>query len=200
MQIKLKAPSKPPVKPKNKNKRAREYLTQNEIEKLRKAARKSGRHGHRDDTLILLMFRHALRVGELTTLRWEQLDLKKGIMHVYRLKNGLPSTHPLSSLELNALKQLRKSQLDNALYVFMSERGTLLSTRTVHDIIARAGEKAGFAFSIHPHMLRHSTGFYLANHGYDTKTIQNYLGHANIMHTAKYTEFLPNQFKNFWKD
>lgn len=173
--------AKPPIKPKNKDRRAREHLTQEEVERLRKAARKHGRNGHRDDTLILLMFRHALRVGELNALRWEQIDLKKGLLHVYRLKNGIPSTHPLRGIELRALRELRK-QDEFAPYVFITHRGTPLAPRTVHEIIARAGVNAGFTFTIHPHMLRHSTGFYLANNGHDMRSIQTYLGHANIMH------------------
>jgi len=191
----------PPLKPKNKDVRAREYLTEQEVEKLRKAARKYSRYGHRDDTLILLMFRHAFRVSEVVALRWDQVDLKKGLLHVSRIKNGLASTHPLRRLELRALKQLKRELRDeDAPYVFMSQRGTPLTTRTVHAIIAEAAEHADFAFSIHPHMLRHSAGFYLANHGHDTRAIQAYLGHANIMHTVKYTELAPNRFKDFWKD
>jgi integrase len=54
-----------------------------------------GRHVHRDSTLILLAYRHGLRVSELVALRWEQLDLKQGLLHVTRLKNGIASTHPL---------------------------------------------------------------------------------------------------------
>lgn len=190
----------PPIKPKNKDQRAREYLTQSEIEKLRRAARKHARHGHRDDTLILLMFRHAFRVSEAVVLRWDQIDLKKGLLHVNRIKNGIASTHPLRGVELRALRQLQRKYDNNATYVFMSQKGAPLATRTVHEIVARAGENAGFKFTIHPHMLRHSTGFYLANNGHDTRAIQGYLGHANIMHTVKYTELAPNRFKDFWKD
>src|SRR5438477_9174735 len=79
----------PPKKPKNLDCRTREYLTQSEIDNLRKEAKCQGRHGHRDGTLILLMFRHGLRVGEIITLRWDQVDLKQGLLHVRRLKNGI---------------------------------------------------------------------------------------------------------------
>jgi len=98
----------PPRKPKNAKQRPREYLTEEEIEKLRHAARHIGRHGHRDDTLILMAFRHGLRVGELITLRWAQVDSKKGWLHVKRLKHGLPSTHPLRGVELRALRKLKR--------------------------------------------------------------------------------------------
>jgi len=64
----------PPKRKKNGDYRSREYLSENEIERLRKSARKKGRHSHRDDTLILIMFRHGLRVSELIALRWDQVD------------------------------------------------------------------------------------------------------------------------------
>lgn len=189
----------PPKKLKNIERRTREYLTYSEIDQLRKAARNNGRHGNRDDTLILLMFRHGLRVGEIITLRWEQIDLRQGLLHVTRLKNGIASTHPLRGIELRALRQLQRSYPDS-IYVFTSERKAPLTDRSVRHIIARAGEAALFTFTIHPHMLRHSTGFYLANQGQDTRAIQSYLGHANIKNTVIYTELSPNRFKNFWDD
>lgn len=189
-----------PNKPKNKDRRAREYLTAQEVEKLRKGAQKSHTNAHRNDTIILLMFRHALRVGEMVSLRWDQVDLKKGLLHVNRMKNGVSSTHPLRSVELRALRKLQKDNETKSPYVFITNRGTPITTRTIHYIVARAGEEAGFDFSIHPHMLRHSTGFYLANNGHDTRAIQSYFGHVSINHTVRYTELSPTRFKDFWKD
>lgn len=190
---------KPPKKPKNLDCRTREYLTHLEIDQLRKAARIQSRHGHRDDTLILLMFRHGLRVGEIATLRWEQIDLRQALLHVQRLKNGVASTHPLRGIELRALRQLQRDYPDSV-YVFVSERKTPLADRSIRHIIARSGIQASFDFTIHPHMLRHSTGFYLANQGNDTRAIQSYLGHSNIKNTVRYTELAPNRFNKFWSD
>ncbi len=190
---------KPPLRKCNNELRTREYLTTPEIYEIRKAARSIGRYGHRDDTLILLMFRHALRVSEVITLRWEQVDLKQGLLHVRRLKNGLPSTHPLRSIELRALRQLKRDYPASP-YVFISERNAPLTARTVRYIVARAGQNAQFDFTIHPHMLRHSTGFYLANRGEDTRAIQSYMGHANIKNTTIYTELSPHRFNKFWSD
>jgi integrase len=82
----------PPRRTKNLDRRTREYLTPAEVEKLLQASSKVGRHGARDRTLILLAYRHGLRVSELVTMRWEQIDLKAGLVHVARLKNGLAST------------------------------------------------------------------------------------------------------------
>ena len=85
-----------PRKPSNQAVRSREYLTEAEVGKLMKAARNTGRHGHRDATLILIAYRHALRVAELVALRWEQIDLSQGLLHVVRRKNGVDCSHPLT--------------------------------------------------------------------------------------------------------
>ena len=82
--------------------------------------------------------------------------------------------------------------------VFVTERKAPLSARTVRHIIRRAGMQAEFKFTIHPHMLRHSTGFYLASKGHDTRAIQSYLGHANINNTVIYTQLSPQRFNDFW--
>jgi site-specific recombinase XerD len=190
--------SLPPRKPENLSRRTREYLTDSEVEDLRKAASKTGRHSLRDATLILLMFRHALRVSEAISLRWEQVDFRKGLLHVTRAKNGTPSTHPLRGVELRALRQLKRQSPESPC-VFVSERQSPLTSRTVHHIIARTGGRAGLSFPVHPHMLRHGTGFYLANHGHDTRAIQGYMGHANIKNTVIYTELSPGRFRDFWK-
>jgi type 1 fimbriae regulatory protein FimE len=84
--------------------------------------------------------------------------------------------------------------------VFTSERGGPMTRVNVHHVVAAAGKAAGLEFPVHAHMLRHATGFYLANAGQDTRAIQLYLGHKNIQHTVRYTELSPQRFKDFWKD
>lgn len=190
-----------PVKPKNKEIRPREYLTSAEIEKLLSAAKRAGRYGHRDYTLILVMYRHGLRVSEAAALTWDQVDLDAGYMHVTRAKNGTDSTHPISGVEMRALRRLRReTRIDDPRFVFLSERGAPLTTSAVRKIIARAGRLAQFPWPIHPHMLRHSCGYHLAMRGIDTRAIQQYLGHKNIQNTVIYTELSPNRFKDFWTD
>ena len=188
-----------PKRPKNKDVRTREYLTEQEVDLLIGAAKKTGRHGHRDATLILLTYRHGLRVSELVSLRWEQIDLKQGLLHVNRVKNGAPSTHPLRGPEIRALRRLQREYPDTP-YVFVTEGNGPLTTSTVRKLVARAGQKADIAFPIHPHMLRHACGFKLANDGQDTHAVQHYLGHKNIQHTVRYTELSSERFNEFWKD
>jgi site-specific recombinase XerD len=189
----------PPTKPHNVTRRSREYLTAEEVDGLIRAARRQGRYGQRNATLILLMYRHGLRVAEVVRLEWDMLDLKAALLHVRRVKHGLAALHPLRGPELRALRQLQHTYPEMA-YVFVSERGAPLTARTVYHIIAEAGRAAGFSFPVHPHMLRHACGFYLANKGVDTRALQQYLGHRNIQHTVRYTELTPHRFQNFWED
>lgn len=191
--------SAPPRKPRNAEVRTREYLTAKEVERLMAAARKVGRHGHRDRTLILVMYRHGLRVSEAVRLRWDQVDLDAGFIHVNRLKNGTASTHPLGGSEIRALRKLKRDYPATQ-YVFVTERKGPMSDSAVRKMIARAGRKAEIGFPVHSHMLRHACGFKLANDGHDTRAIQHYLGHKNIQHTVRYTELAPERFREFWDD
>jgi integrase len=174
----------------NANYRTREYLTEREVERLMKAAG-NNRQGHRDVTMILLAFRHGPRASEVCSLRWEQVDLAHGRLHVSRRKSGLASVHPLTGTELRALRRLPREQ----------ERGRYpISAVGFRRMMGRLGKAAKMPFPIHPHMLRHACGFKLANDGQDTRALQHYLGHKNIQHTVRYTELSPERFKNFWRD
>jgi type 1 fimbriae regulatory protein FimE len=189
----------PPKRRRNREQRTRKYLTEKEVHSLMDAARGSSRHGHRNTTLILLAYRHGLRVSELVALRWDQIDFSQGLLHVTRAKNGTPSAHPIRGPELRALRRLRRDYPESV-YVFLTERRGPLTTDNVRKILARAGEVAGIGFPVHPHMLRHACGFKLANDGHDTRAIQHYMGHRNIQHTVRYTDLAPGRFKDFWRD
>jgi type 1 fimbriae regulatory protein FimB/type 1 fimbriae regulatory protein FimE len=178
--------------------RQREHLTEQEVEKLIDAA-KDNRWGHRDSTMVLLAFRHGLRVSELVDLRWEQVDLENGILHVRRVKQGTPATHPLTGRELRALRKLQR-EAGVSPFLFVSERGTPFTNRGFQAMVERAAQAAGFDMKIHPHMLRHACGYKLANEGVDTRTIQGYLGHKSIQHTVRYTELSPTRFKSLFRD
>lgn len=178
--------------------RPREYLTEREIEKLMDEAR-SNRWGHRDATAILLAYRHGLRASELVALRWDDIDFQTGKLHVRRAKGGIASVHPLGGKELRALRKLQR-ETSKGVYIFVSERLAPLSVAGYQRMVARAGDAAGFPFLVHSHMLRHSTGYKLANDGQDTRAIQHYLGHRSIASTVRYTALAPDRFKNFFRD
>ena len=166
----------PPPKIPNREKRSREYLTQDEVKQMIDSAKTAGRHGSRDALIILICSRHGLSVSELIDLRWEQFDLDNGLFHVNRLKNGTPSVHSLEGDEIRALRKLRR-EYENSAFVFSSERRGPLSVNAIHKIVVRAGQIAAIELSVHPHMLRHGKGYQLAAKGVDTRAIQAYLGH-----------------------
>jgi integrase len=182
----------------NKDLRTREYLTPAEVEKLLDVT-KGNRHGHRDSTMVLLTYRHGLRAAEVVDLRWSQVDFDNARLHVRRVKNGVPSVHPLKGDEMRSLRRLKK-ETSNTEYLFVSERGSPFAMAGFAKMVERAGVEAGFEFGVHPHMLRHACGYKLANDGHDTRSLQHYLGHRNIQHTVRYSEMSPTRFKNFWRD
>ncbi|WP_405243677.1 tyrosine-type recombinase/integrase [Lentisalinibacter salinarum] len=177
--------------------RTREHLTHAEAEALIAAAGKTGRNRLRDRTLCLMLYRHGLRISEAVQLQWSQIDMANASMHVKRLKNGQSAGHPLQKDTLEALKALRPGT-EVAKYVFTTERGTPLDRINAGRIVRRAGKVAGLPFRAHPHMLRHATGYYLANEGHDLRLIQDFLGHRNIQHTVLYTRLAPGRFDGLW--
>jgi len=82
----------------------------------------------------------------------------------------------------------------------VSERGAPLSAPGFSRMVERAGVEADLGIKVHAHMLRHATGFKLANDRHDTRAIQAYMGHANIQKTARYTALASGRFKGFFHD
>src|SRR6516165_2277684 len=154
--------------------RVREHLTEAEMAKLLDALA-ANRHGQRDRLIGLLIYRHGLRVSEACDLRWDDIDLAKRTIIVRRLKGSTDSSHYLERDELAGLKRLQREQEPKAAYVFVNERGQPFGRMGIGRMIERAGEAAKLPFPVHVHMLRHSTGYALANKGMDTRRLQHFL-------------------------
>lgn len=181
----------------------RRFLTGKEVQAMMLAVR-HGPTGERDYCLILLAFRHGMRISELLNLHYRDLDLSEGRINVRRLKNGFSTVHPLRFDELEAIERWTRvragwkaAQSIDA--IFISRRGTQLSRQQAYRIIRSAGEEAGTATHTHPHMLRHACGYELAERGTDTRLIQDYLGHRNIRHTVRYTASNAARFAGLWE-
>jgi integrase len=136
----------PPARSINSERRPREYLTPKEVELLRKAARERGRYGHRDATMILVAYRHGLRPAEACALRWDQVDLAHGLMHVRRVKNGMSSVHPMGGGEIRDLRRLKREEIEGR-HVFLTERRAPISTAGFRKMLARVG--GGRKVSVH---------------------------------------------------
>ncbi len=160
------------------------------VRQLVRGKKDGRRYGLRDATMIFVAFRHGLRVSELWARTWDQFDFSTGMMHVRRIKNGIPSVQQIGGEEMRVLRALKRDD-GGSRFVFMTERGAPMTAAGFRKLLARLGVAAKFAFSVHPHMLRHATGYKLANDGHDTRSLQHYLGHKNINHTVRYTELSP---------
>jgi integrase len=191
----------PPRRIPNAELRPREHLTPNEVEQLIAMARARGRGRCtvRDAAAILLAYSHGLRVFELVALQWSQFDLRDGVGHIRRRKNGRPSTQPLRGPELRVLRQLRRLWPEGQ-FVLQTEVGTPWTEAGFRKTLARIGDAAGFPWRVHPHQLRHACGYTLANKGTDTRMIQDYMGHRNISHTVGYTQLAADRFNGLWND
>jgi type 1 fimbriae regulatory protein FimB len=175
---------------------AHDYLNEAEVVELLQAA-KRGRHGIRDHLIMLMMYRHGLRVSEAVGLRRDDVDLDQARLWVRRLKNGLAVEQPITGDELRAIKRYLATRSDRLPWLFVSERAQAMTRQSVNYLIAAAATRAGLP-PVHPHMLRHSCGFALANRGHDLRLIQDYLGHRDPRHTVHYTRVAGSRFEGIW--
>jgi integrase len=193
----------PPLRKRNDLSRKREYLTELEIDRLLRAAGRNW-YGLRDRTAILVCFRHALRATELCQLTWDDVaDLghaNRATLNVRRLKGSISGAHPLEPDEVSALRKLRQ-QRPGDVFVFTTERGGPFTPAGFRKMLARLGEAAGLgSLRIHPHMLRHSAGYALANRdGVTTRDVAEVLGHANMANTRRYSALDANRFRGIWR-
>lgn len=181
----------------NSELRSREYLTEAEIEKLISAA-KEFRHVIRNQTLMLMAYRHALRPGEVVTMRWDQVMMDSCTLHIKSLKNSRPGIHPIKDRELRLLKKLQKENVNNSPYLFQSQKGGHFTLKGFQLLLENLGPVAGIPFKVHPHMFRHSLPTKLSNEGINTATLQAYLRHKNIENTARYINTSTAAFEGFF--
>ena len=189
----------PPRKPLNKDRRPREHLTEAEVNAIAVSAGKRGRYGHRDKTMILLCFRHGLRVRELVDLTWDQVNLDEALLTVHRVKKGRNTEHPMPGAELRDLRRLKREQKAGSRFVFTTERDGPMTPNAFGKMLTKAALAIGFPFPIHAHMLRHATGYKLVTDRQPIREIQRYLGHRRTESTEVYTAAAPGQFDSFFR-
>jgi type 1 fimbriae regulatory protein FimB len=188
---------------KQKPKRDREYLTEGEVNKLLAAAKAGAtRNPKRDYAILLLSFHHGLRVTELCGLKLNEVDLAEGVLHVRRLKDNNSGCHPLYKADRQAIKdwlKVRREMNPAHNCLFTSERRLKLNRATVWNMVKTVADAAGLAhLDIHPHSMRHATGYNLINKGIDVRTVQGFLGHRSIQTTTRYTHLAANRFNGLF--
>jgi site-specific recombinase XerD len=208
------SPIKTQKSARTRNHRTREYLTPEEIDRLLDVAKNgvkqpnggppkpATRNQERDFCLLGMMYRHGLRVTEAVDLRLDDIDLDHTTFHVRRLKDSASGAHPIYPADRKALSawlKVRKAMKPNNDFLFISERRSQLNRTSVWEIIRVVATAAGLAhLNVHPHTLRHSTGFTLINSGVDIRRVQCFLGHRSIQTTTRYTALAANGFTDFF--
>ena len=191
--------SLPSAAPVDAHERLRDYLTEAEFLVLLQGTRHS-RYHWRNAAMLMLTFYHGLRVSELCNLRRQDADLHHGRIWIARLKGSLSTEQPLLTEELRSLKRYLQQRSDSQLpWLFLTERGDQFARFSINYLVGISGERAGLAFHVHPHMLRHGCGYALANRGYDLRLIQDYLGHRDPKHTTRYTRTAAHRFAGLWE-
>ncbi len=177
----------------------KKFITESELVELLKGASKT-RYPVRNQAIILLMFWHGLRVSELCGLFVSDLDIPNARLYVRRLKNGLPTAHPVRPEVLRIVKRyLKKRGASLSSPLFTNEREDQFIRESINYIIKQSAKLSTLPFRVNPHMLRHGCGFALANLGHDTRLIQDYLGHKDIRNTTIYTQTSAKRFADVWK-
>jgi integrase/recombinase XerC len=144
----------------------------------------------RDKAIMELFYSSGLRLSELASLRWEQLDLPSGMVTVTG-KGNRTRMVPVGRMASEALLQWRKNRGAFASFeqpnVFVSQRGTAISTRTIQARIRYWAKRQGIPLNIYPHLLRHSFASHMLESSGDLRAVQELLGHADISTTQIYT-------------
>jgi len=168
-------------------------LTQGEVARLLAAPSGGDALSLRDRAILELFYSSGLRVSELGGLLLQQVDLKDGFLRVFG-KGSKERVVPVGGRALEALTTyltaarghfVKPKKTGSA--VFLSERGTAISRKTLWVLVKKYAKKAGIEKAVKPHLLRHSFATHLLSGGADLRAIQEMLGHANLATTQIYT-------------
>lgn len=168
------------------------HLRPGEVEKLVEAPTGSAPLERRDRAILELLYAAGLRVGELVSLDWGNIDLSSRTLRVVG-KGGKERMVPFGRSAQEALRawrevcdQIRDPNVEGD-PVFVAVRGRRLSDRGVRTLVDQWVGKAAIAAGVHPHTLRHTFATHLLEGGADLRSIQELLGHASLSTTQKYT-------------
>ena len=175
-------------------------LTEAEVDALLEAPTVSDPLGHRDRTMLEVLYATGLRVSELVSLKHNQINFNQGVMRVVG-KGNRERLIPLGEEAMRWLRQFMQGPRVEILlerqtdYLFPTRRGDRMTRQAFWHIIKRYAKKASVAKALSPHTLRHAFATHLLNHGADLRVVQMLLGHSDLSTTQIYTHVARERLK-----
>ncbi len=173
----------------NKKRKIPDFLFINEIEYFLDSYQTEDPVGLRDQTMFTLLYACGLRVSELCSLQWNQIDLNSRIVRVL----GKGKKERLVPFFSGFEKQLKNYKLRywekyaESDFVFVNQRGKGFTSRGIQYLMQKHANEIGMHMKLHPHMFRHSFATHLLDHGADIRLVQELLGHESLSTTQIYT-------------
>jgi integrase/recombinase XerD len=169
-----------------------ETLNELQVEQFLEKIDTKAVHGLRDRAMIELLYASGLRISELANVRLEDFNFEQRIVRVTGKGNktrlvpvGRKACEALAAYLSTERPKLVKPRTSSE--IFLSERGTKLTTARIWQIVKKHAQRAGLEKNVYPHLLRHSFATHLLSNGADLRIIQEMLGHADISTTQVYT-------------
>ena len=175
-------------------------LTEEEVESLLSAPVVNDPLGHRDRTMLELLYATGLRVSELVNLRTAHVNLNQGVIRILG-KGNRERLIPLGEEAVRWINDFTRGARAEILlerqtdYLFPTRRGDRMTRQAFWHIIKRYARKAGVAKELSPHTLRHAFATHLLNHGADLRVVQMLLGHSDLSTTQIYTHVARERMK-----
>jgi integrase/recombinase XerD len=175
-------------------------LTEDEVEALLAAPQVADPLGHRDRTMLEVLYATGLRVSELVNLRHSQVSLNQGVIRILG-KGNRERLIPLGEEAMRWLGEFARGPRGEILlerqsdYLFPTRRGERMTRQAFWHIIKRYARKAGVNKELSPHTLRHAFATHLLNHGADLRVVQMLLGHSDLSTTQIYTHVARERMK-----
>ena len=175
-------------------------LTEAEVDALLQAPSVTDPLGHRDRTMLEVLYATGLRVSELVSLKHNQVNLNQGVMRVVG-KGNRERLIPLGDEAVGWLQQFMQGPRAEILlerqtdYLFPTRRGDRMTRQAFWHIIKRYSKKGGVDRELSPHTLRHAFATHLLNHGADLRVVQMLLGHSDLSTTQIYTHVARERLK-----
>jgi integrase/recombinase XerD len=175
-------------------------LTEEEVESLLGAPAIHDPLGHRDRTMLEVLYATGLRVSELVNLKSSQVNLNQGVIRIIG-KGDRERMIPLGEESVRWLGQFARGARHEILlerqtdYLFPTRRGDRMTRQAFWHIIKRYAQKAGVQKDLSPHTLRHAFATHLLNHGADLRVVQMLLGHSDLSTTQIYTHVARERMK-----